>query len=128
MQGQRYPLTELGISNLTRRLIEVGQHDMQYGECDVKNFENAKVNGRPCTVIEVIHPTPRRTFLFNKALIYIDNQLQLPIRYEAYDWPTEPGGKPVLLEEYTYMNLQVNPGLTDADFDVHNPNYNFNVK
>jgi Protein of unknown function (DUF1571) len=128
MQGQRYPITEMGILNLTTKLIDVGKHDMQYGECDVKFIENAKVNGTVCTVTQVTHPVPRRNFLFHMARIFVDNQLQVPIRYEAYDWPTQPGGKPVLLEEYTYMNLKLNQGFTDADFDVHNPNYNFNVK
>jgi hypothetical protein len=71
---------------------------------------------------------PRRNFLFNVARIYIDDQLEVPIRYEAYDWPAQAGGAPVLLEEYTYMNLQLNSGLTDADFNVHNPAYTFNVK
>src|SRR5262249_35358739 len=35
MFGQRYPITELGILNLTKRLIEVGEHDRQFGECYV---------------------------------------------------------------------------------------------
>ncbi len=128
MKGQRYPITELGVANLTKRLIEVGEHDKQYGECDVQFFQGAKVNGRVCTVIQVTHPNPRRNFLFNIARIYLDDELQVPVRYEAYDWPAQAGGDPVLLEEYTYMNLKVNQGLTDADFDVHNPQYNFNVK
>jgi hypothetical protein len=50
----------------------------------------------------------------------------VPIRYEAYDWPARQGGDPVLLEEYTYMNLQINQGFTDADFNVQNAKYNFN--
>ncbi len=128
MKGQRYPITELGIANLTKRLIEVGEHDKQYGECDVKFFQGAKVNGRECTIIQVTHPVPRRNFIFHMARIYLDDQLNLPIRYEAYDWPDQPGGKPVLLEEYTYVNLKINQGLTDADFDVHNPQYGFNMK
>ena len=41
-----------------------------------------------------------------------------------YDW----SGKPQLLEEYTYLNLKLNNGFTDADFDVRNPNYQFNSK
>ena len=128
MKDQRYPITELGVANLTKRLIEVGEHDKQYGECDVKFFQGAKVNGRECTVIQVTHPVPRRSFLFHMARIYVDDQLGIPIRYEAYDWPAQPGGPPVLLEEYTYMNLKINQGLTDADFDVHNPQYGFNKK
>lgn len=128
MKDQRYPITEIGIYNLTNRLIEVGEHDKQFGECDVKFFQGAKVNGRDCTMVQVVHPVPRRQFLFNMARIYLDDQLNVPIRYEAYDWPATPGGPPQKLEEYTYMNLVVNPGLTDADFDVHNPAYGFNVK
>ena len=84
MQGQRYPVTEVGIRNLTRRLIEVGEQDMQYGECEVKNFLNTTVDGRKCTCIQVTHPVPRKNFLFNVARIFIDNELMLPIRYEAY--------------------------------------------
>jgi hypothetical protein len=128
MKDQRYPITEIGVANLTKRLIEVGEHDKEFGECDVKFFQGAKVNGRVCTMIQVTHPIPRRNFLFNVARIYLDDQLQLPIRYEAYEWPAQAGGDPVLLEEYTYMNLQTNQGFTNADFDVHNPNYHFNVK
>lgn len=128
MQGQHYPITELGIANLTNRLIEVGENDKKYGECDVKFFQDAKVNGRVCTMIQVMHPVPRRNFLFHIARIYVDNEWNLPLRYEAYDWPTEAGGKPIPLEEYTYMNVQLNPGFTEADFDVNNPNYAFSAK
>jgi hypothetical protein len=128
MKGQRYPITELGVANLVKRLIEVGTHDEQFGECDVQFFQGAKVNGRVCTMIQVTHPVPRRDFLFNVARIYLDDEMHLPIRYEAYEWPAKAGDPPVLLEEYTYMNLKINQGFTDADFDVHNPAYKFNMK
>jgi len=125
MRGQRYPITELGIQNLVRRLLEVGEHDTKYGECEVKFFEGAKINGRVCTCIQVVHPVPRRNFLFHLARIFVDDELNLPIRYEAYDWPTEEGGQPQLIEEYTYLNLKLNNGFTNADFDIRNPNYGF---
>ena len=44
----------------------------------------------------------------------LSNELNLPIRYESWSWPTEPGGKPLLEEEYTYTKLRVNVGLTEA--------------
>jgi hypothetical protein len=125
MKGNRYPITEVGMLNLTERLIEIGRRDTQYGECEVKFFEHAQVNGSDCTCIQVMHPIPRRNFLFHLARIYIDNQQQLPVRYEAYEWPKEPGGDPRLIEEYTYLDLKVNVGLTDLDFDVANPDYRF---
>lgn len=125
MTGRNYPLTEIGLVNLVRRLAEVGQQDLQYGECEVKYFTSAKVNKRPCTVIQVVHPTKRDVFRFHLARIFVDNDLMAPIRYESYDWPREPGGEPPLLEEYTYMDLKVNVGFTDEDFSVQNPEYRF---
>ena len=41
------------------------------------------------------------------------------------DWPREKGGPPELLEEYTYLDLKLNNGFTDADFDTQNPGYRF---
>ena len=125
MKNQRYPLTELGILNLVKRLVEVGEQDIKYGECEVKFYKGAKINNRVCTCIEVVHPTPRRNFLFHLARIFVDDELNLPIRYESYDWPKEAGSQPELIEEYTYLDLKLNNGFTDADFDIKNPNYKF---
>jgi hypothetical protein len=128
MQGQKYPITELGIRNLVQRLLEVGGNDTKSGECEVQFSDDAKINGRPCTCIQVIHPVPRRNFMFHLARIYVDQQYNLPIRYEAYDWPKEQGAEPQLIEEYTYLDLKLNNGFTDADFDIRNPNYQFKGK
>ncbi|PQO42240.1 DUF1571 domain-containing protein [Blastopirellula marina] len=128
MRGNRYPITEVGIKNLIVRLIEVAKEDMQYGECEVK-FHNgtARINGRVCTAIEVIHPVPRKNFRFHKAHIFIDDELQIPIRYASWEWPSKPGAEPPMLEEYTYMNMELNKGFSDADFDPANDKYAFNV-
>jgi hypothetical protein len=128
MLGQHYPISEMGIANLTRRLKEVGQHDIQFGECSVWRDENAMVGDRPAICLTVEHPVRRKEFLFHIARIFIDKELNVPIRYEAYDWPDKSGNPPQLIESYTYTNLKLNPGLTDADFDPKNPEYNFGVK
>jgi hypothetical protein len=125
MRGQHYPITELGISNLLRRLIEVSEKDAKYGECEVNFFQGAKINNRVCTCIQVVHPVPRRNFIYHMARIFVDDELNVPIRLEAYDWPDRRNGQPPLIEEYTYVNLKLNNGFTDADFDVRNPNYGF---
>jgi len=108
-------------------LVEIGEKDLQYAECEVKFIEGAKINpgNRICTCIQVVHPIPRRNFLFNMARIYVDEELNLPVRYEAYDWPKVAGEEPVLTEEYTYINLKLNNGFTDADFDINNSKYKF---
>lgn len=125
MRGQRYPITEMGIENLVVKLIEKGERDRQHDECDVRFLQGAKVGGRLCTVLTVRHPVERAYFDFHEAQIFIDEELQIPIRYEAYSWPTVAGGEKVLLEEYTYQNIKLNVGLTDKDFDRTNPKYNF---
>jgi len=128
MQGNRYAITELGVENLARRLVEVAEHDRHFGECEVNFYPGAKVNGRVCTCVQVVHPVPRRNFRFHLARVFIDDEYTIPIRYEAYDWPQEAGGEPVLMEEYTYMNVKVNQGFTDADFDPRNASYKFGMK
>lgn len=125
MRGQRYPITEVGLENLVVKLIEKGERDRQRGECDVQFQQGAKVGGRECTVLSVSHPVERPYFDFHIAQIFIDNELNMPVRYCAYTWPASPGGEPVLLEEYTYQNIKTNIGLTDADFDQKNTKYNF---
>lgn len=127
MEGQRYPITEIGVQNLVRRLLEVGLNDTKYGECEVKFFDNAKVGKQVCLCIQVVHPKPRRNFRFHKARIFVDKKMNLPIRYEAYDWPHKKGDEPELLEVYTYVKMKVNNGFTDYDFDPRNPEYQFKV-
>ncbi len=125
MRGQRYPITEMGIENLIVKLIEKGERDRKHDECEVQFLQGAKVNGRSCTVLTVRHPVERPYFDFHEAQIFIDDEMKVPVRYAAYLWPTSPGGEKQLLEEYTYQNIKLNVGLTDADFDRANPKYKF---
>ena len=126
MRGNKYPITDIGILNLVDKLLEVGRRDAKYGECEVNYYdEDVAVDDRPCTLIEVVHPFPRKNFQFHIARIYVDKELNLPIRYESYDWPKKEGDDPILIEAYTYRNIKINVGLTDADFDPKNPAYNY---
>ena len=78
MHGQRYPITEIGLLNLVRRLIEVARQDMQHGECEVKYFPGAKINGRSATMIQVVHPVQRAYFTYYLARVFIDDQSSCP--------------------------------------------------
>jgi hypothetical protein len=125
MMGNRYPITNIGIENLVAKLIEKGERGRQHDECEVEIRRDAQVDGRSCMLIEVRHPHPRPHFDFMLAQIFIDDELNVPVRYAAYSWPLTDGGEPALLEEYTYTNVKLNVGLTDADFDPDNPAYNY---
>jgi hypothetical protein len=120
MAGQKYPITKLGIRTLTTELVDVATNDVQFQECTVTTSQTVigpkDGDKRAVTLIEVIHPTPRRSFRFHRAQVFIDNELRVPIRYAAWLWPENPGEAPPLEEEYTYLNLTVNNGFTDATF------------
>lgn len=125
MRGQKHPISEIGIENLAVKLIETGERDLQYDECEVKFFNDAKVGKEVCTMLQVIHPVERAHFDFYCARVYFSNELNMPIRYESWSWPETADGKPVLEEEYNYVNVKVNVGLTDNDFDTDNAEYRF---
>ncbi|MEX0818362.1 MAG: DUF1571 domain-containing protein [Pirellulaceae bacterium] len=125
MMGQRYPITNIGIQTLIEELLVRAKNDLKYGECEVKFYKGAKVDKYVCTLIEVVHPVQRDHFTFYRARIYIDETLGVPVRYAAWTWPAKPGGEPVLEEEYTYRNIKLNVGLTDADFDPDNEAYDY---
>ncbi|MCC6509660.1 MAG: DUF1571 domain-containing protein [Pirellulaceae bacterium] len=125
MMGNKYPITEIGLAKLIEKLIEKGERDKQVGPCEVKISNGFEVGGRPCQKIEVIHPLPDPRFDFHVAQIFIDTERMIPLRYAAYLWPEQPGGPPPLEEEYTYVDVRLNVGLTDNDFDPENSAYNF---
>lgn len=125
MQHTRYPISEIGMLNLTRRLIENGERELSSDGCQAKLLRGAKVNGRPCTLIQVSHTSRQADLQYKTARILIDDEFVLPIHYSAYDWPPAEGDPAVLLEEYTYTDIEFNVGLTDWDFDHRNEVYQF---
>lgn len=125
MVGNRYPITELGIETLIQRMIEKGDRDRQYGECEVSIDRDIKIDGHKCTLITITHPQQREHFEFYKAKIYVDDEINLPVGYEGFLWPESPDGEAVLIERYFYRELQINTGLGDIDFDPDNPDYKF---
>jgi hypothetical protein len=92
---------------------------------DVKFFPNAKLGEQACQAVQITHPQPLREQKFHLSRIYFDKETKLPVRAERFGWPRKSGDQPPLLEEYSYTNLKKNVGLTNADFDVRNPNYGF---
>jgi len=58
-------------------------------------------------------------FYAGRLVLWLDEELQLPLQIDLYDHE----GK--LYEHYEHHDLEVNVGLTDADFDPKNPAYRF---
>jgi hypothetical protein len=125
MEDCRHPITEAGIGPLLDTLEARWTAELNSSESRV-DFRDAQLAvSRPCTRIDVTHSRQDPDFLFYQVHLYIDRDLGLPIRFEAYDWPVSPEAAPALVEEYTYSDLKLNVGLGDIDFDISNEDYAF---
>ncbi len=124
MEDNRHPITEAGMGHLIETVVDAWDKELSPAESHVVVHPHAKVGLRPCVMIESSHPTKRSRFLYSMVKVYIDKEHNLPIRFEAYDWPKN-GKPPELVEEYTYSDLKLNVGLSARDFDPNNPSYSF---
>ncbi|QDU37822.1 hypothetical protein Mal4_21390 [Maioricimonas rarisocia] len=125
MEENRYPITRIGMRRLIDMVIVAWEKEARYKETDVRFYPNAKLGEIECRVIECVHPVQREHFPFHKCRLYIDRNTNLPVRIENYGWPTDGNAKAPLLEEYTYVNVRTNVGLSDADFNPENTAYAF---
>jgi hypothetical protein len=125
MMNNRYPITNAGMKNLATLLLKLGKRSDLLKNCRVKFVEDQKVDERPCLLIEIDNPRTPGEFKLATARIWLDREWNVPVRFESWEWPEESGAEPVLLEQYSYLQLKFDQGLTDLDFDPANPAYDF---
>ncbi len=127
MKGQLHPITQLGLLFLTQRLLDHAEEQVREPTCRIRFRPQAKINDIPCLCIEaaIPHPSAGHPQGTQMIRVFIDKQRKLPLRYEQYDWTGQPADKPLLMEQYTYVDLKLNNGFTGADFDKRSPSYSF---
>jgi hypothetical protein len=125
MEDCRHPITEAGIGPLLDTLAKRWALELNPEDSRLVFHDDMLVGSMRCTMIESTHPNRRPAFLHYRVRVFIDQELGLPVRFEAYDWPKSSQSEPELLEEYTYMHLKLNVGLRDIDFDTSNAEYSF---
>jgi hypothetical protein len=125
MNGERHPITDIGLAHLCRQLIERGESAGDPRRVQVKRYRHARVNTRACTLLEITVPTPGAKTRGYIARVFLDNEWRFPIRVEIYELPLDRSKRPQLEEEYTYLDVKLNNGYSDADFDPKNPQYKF---
>ncbi len=119
-----HSLKELGIASMMKQLLDVAHSAEQFPDCKIEFIENASIDNRACTVIQITHEPKSNVFPFYKGQVFIDNQYQIPVRFVCYNWP-DSSGVATIREEFTYTNIIPNITVTDADFDYRNPRYEF---
>jgi hypothetical protein len=125
MWGQAYPIWEIGLEKLVVQLLERGGKMRDLPGCEVQFIDGATIDDHECTLIQIMFPEEKPEHDFYLAQIFLDDERQVPLRYAAYLWPETAEAKPPVIEEYTYQDVKLNVGLTDADFDPDNSEYHF---
>jgi hypothetical protein len=125
MEGNVYPITEIGISKLIHQVTDHWEMLLEQGDCRVQFYPNAKLGETPCIAIEVAAPTAVDGVRYHLWRLYFDKRENVPVHVELYGFPRRQGEQPPLLEEYTYSQIRLNIGLTDHDFSTKNAAYRF---
>jgi hypothetical protein len=120
MEQSRHPVTDIGIGRLLEIVGENARRGQRSGVLRVVDRGTTEYVGRRVRQIEGVLPQdPRAGYYGYRVLLNFDEENHLPIRVMVYDWADQ------LVEDYTYSDLRVNPGLTSQDFDPSNKEYGF---
>lgn len=125
LEESRYPVYKAGIQFLLQELIRRMETDLVENECQLTEHERAEVDKRQCRHFEVRSPSRDSGLDFQVAHVLMDEELRLPVYFASYDWGEKDEDPPVLVEEYIFTRLKLNPGLTEADFQRDHPDYRF---
>lgn len=124
-RASHHPVTRSGLRYMVEELKTRMEKELEYGICEVTEYQDAKFNGRPCRHLVVQHQERHPVLDFYSARVFLDEELGLPVYFAAYDWPEEKGDEPRLLEEYLITRIKLNPGFTEDDFREENREYGF---
>ncbi len=117
LENSRHTINEAGIGNLIERFGQRWEVEQRLGRTALRVAEY-EYDKRRCIRVETTHlDNPNRQFSFYQSVVYFDKQTHLPIRVENYDWPAVGSPSAVLAESYSYVDLKLNVGLTDATFN-----------
>ncbi|MBY0587042.1 DUF1571 domain-containing protein [bacterium] len=128
MDGNRHPITDLGMSHMMEEAIQNVPVDQERGYTTFDFKLGEMIDGKPCTCFIITRQRKEPTDHnppFQSDKMYFDDELLLPIFYQCYEWPEKEGDPPVLAEEYKHVDVRLNNGFTDVDFDEKNPAYHY---
>jgi hypothetical protein len=118
LQNNRHVITEAGIGHLIEQLNEHWPAEARLNRTLV-HVADYEYDRRRCTRVETLHrDNPGNQFSFYRTVVYFDKETHLPIRIENYDWPRTANDRTgQLLESYSYANMRLNVGLSEATFN-----------
>jgi hypothetical protein len=119
-KGSRHAITDVGIGRLLDFITDNAYRALQRGELTIEDGGQYATFDRQTHRYILHFPTdPAKGYYCMTSLIDVDREYRLPIYAEIFDRDGQ------LIERYGYLDLRLNPGLTDEDFDPKNPEYGF---
>ncbi len=118
MRDNRHSILESHIGYIIN-LVEKNYNRAKSNNELNSSFEGREViNGKETWRIKAVFPADKNYY---GHIIYfnIDSASYLPEKIAVYGWDRE------LLEMYHFSNIHTNVGLTESDFDIDNPAYDF---
>jgi hypothetical protein len=110
MARARRPITCAGVGNMMRLIVSQCDDAKAKGDLQLEYLGIREEGGRQTYVFKRTLPRGKEYPAYTMT-VYIDQIFMIPIRSDAYDWDGN------LLGHYRYMDLILNPPLTDDDFN-----------
>ena len=84
----------------------------------VSYVKEVKINNCSANLFKAEFPKSKG-FYCHVIYLYLDKDMNLPVKFEVYDWSDK------LIGSYMFSNIKINVGLKDYDFDINNKSYHF---
>lgn len=117
LANTRHSIQETGLSAILTRaekMVAVEKKARNPVQIVVGEY---KFEEKACMRYEIFCEKPHTLRYAARAVLYIDKETKLPVRWEAYDSPKQGEPTGALLESISFVNLKFNVGLTDSAFD-----------
>ncbi len=122
MRQNRHPITEVGIGNAINIISEDITRAKENPKDSVQYLDHGKteIAGEESHCIEAIMPAKADSdYYAHRALICYNTSTNLLNQIKIWNHEN------VLVENYRYTDVQINPGLSDEAFQPDNPEYDF---
>lgn len=127
MSERRYPISEFGLLKLNERLLGILQKYVAAGidvDCSQRSPDEATRPGSEFTI-----ELSRRVEddIYRRVIVVVDEEFSIAVALTGYTWPARPAESEAdtLIESYAYRSIDFGCPVTDATFDVSNPEYHF---
>jgi len=123
MQNSRHPITEIGLLDLTNRLLTRCQQDLEQADKVVcQTLPDEELSGRICAVFVVEYQTPALSPNHRSTQISVDRAWGAPVKMESTGWAEfttdVTTNESQIVESAEYRNVTFANEISASQFDL----------